>query len=449
MRASRVTVIALAGLGSCVEYPPDMTRGDTQARPILAAELLSIGSELTTGETRDTNAGELARVLSGLGVRVGRIQALPDDLDAVAAAFADALERVDLVVSTGGLGPTPDDLTREAIATVSGETPAIDEGLERWLRGLWDRRGLPFAEINLKQAWLIPSATAIPNPNGTAPGWWVDRPDGRVVVALPGPPREMRPMWADWVLPRLRTRGLGQQLEVRTLRLTGIGESQVAVLLGDTILHGANPVVATYARSDAVDVRIAAIAEPADGRAPRRTAAEIADAAEAEVLAAVGDHVWARGDTTWPQAIGARLDRLGWRLAAVEIGLGGELTALFGAAPWLARSESIHVVEGSDGAAGGSAVLEAAAERARHAAGGHGGRAGRATARDGDTAVSVAVASPAGTHTERRLAFLGGPQGRSRAALTAAAVLLGRLNLPGPEPTAAEARPDVPEEVRQ
>jgi molybdenum cofactor synthesis domain-containing protein len=104
-------------------------------RPLLTAELLSVGTELTVGETRDTNAGELARSLTGMGVAVRRIQALPDDLDAVREAFATALERADLVVSTGGLGPTPDDLTREAIAAVTGEEPAVDADLEAWLRG--------------------------------------------------------------------------------------------------------------------------------------------------------------------------------------------------------------------------------------------------------------------------------------------------------------------------
>src|SRR5437763_866670 len=143
---------------------------DAAPRPIVAAELLSIGSELTTGETRDTNGGELARGLSTRGVAVLRIQALPDDLEVVTGAFA---------------------------------------------------------------------------------------------VALPGPPREMRPMWADWVLPRLDARGPGRDQEVRTLRLTGIGESQVADRLGESMLRAPNPVIATYARSDAVDVRIAA--RPDDG----------------------------------------------------------------------------------------------------------------------------------------------------------------------------------------
>src|SRR6185312_13117271 len=105
---------------------------DTLSRRLLTAELLSIGSELVAGETRDTNAGELARSLTDAGVAVGRMTALPDRLDVVADAFAAAFERADLVVSTGGLGPTPDDLTREAIARVLGETPTVDSKLERW-----------------------------------------------------------------------------------------------------------------------------------------------------------------------------------------------------------------------------------------------------------------------------------------------------------------------------
>jgi len=141
-------------------------------REIRQAELLSIGSELTVGESRDTNAGELAGILTSAGVEVIRITALPDELPIVQAAFAAALGRADLVVSTGGLGPTPDDLTRESIAAAIGEIPAVDAELETWLRGLFERRSLPFAAANLKQAWLTPSTTPIPNTNGSAPGWW-------------------------------------------------------------------------------------------------------------------------------------------------------------------------------------------------------------------------------------------------------------------------------------
>jgi nicotinamide-nucleotide amidase len=267
-------------------------------RTLRTAALLAVGSELTTGETRDTNGGELARALAGSGVRVHRILALPDDLALVTAAFRDALSSVDLVVATGGLGPTPDDLTREVLAAAVGEVPVVDPDLEVWLRDLFARRGVPLLEVNLKQAWRIPSSTAIPNPNGTAPGWWVDRPDGRAAVLLPGPPREMRAMWSDWVLPRLRQRRLGDGRVVRTLRTYGIGESHVAELLGDAMLRRANPVVATYARADWLDVRVTAVDEPAaegdepgaDG-VPARAADAILEETVTSVRATLAGHV--------------------------------------------------------------------------------------------------------------------------------------------------------------
>ena len=309
-------------------------------RRLLTAELLSIGSELTVGDTRDTNAGELARALTVAGVAVGRLTALPDRLDEVAAAFRGALGRVDLMVSTGGLGPTPDDLTREAIALACGETPVVDAALEAWLRDLWARRDMPYPESNRKQAWLLPSAIALPNPNGTAPGWLVSRPDGRVIVALPGPPREMRPMWRDEVMPRLTAIGLGADVASRTYRLMGIGESQVAELLGEPLLRERNPEVATYARVEAVDVRISSIGGP-DEHGVDRTAAERLAPVAAIVEAQLERHIWATGETTWADAIGERLAALGWRLGTCEVGTGGQVAALIGDVEWLVSAESL------------------------------------------------------------------------------------------------------------
>jgi nicotinamide-nucleotide amidase len=386
---------------------------------LLRAELLSIGSELTVGDTRDTNAGELARSLTDAGVTVGRLTALPDRLEAVADAFAAGLSRADLVVSTGGLGPTPDDLTREAIARVCGEDPQVDPDLEAWLRELWSRRDMAFPESNLKQAWLLPSATALANPNGTAPGWFVERPDGGVIVALPGPPREMRPMWHDHALPRLRAHGLGADVAARTYRLMGIGESQVAELLGEDLLRTPNPEVATYARVEAVDVRVSAVGGP-DGDGTTRSAEAWLAPAAAVVEERLAAHIWATGTTTWAEAIGARLAELGWRLGVVEVGTGGQVGALFGDVDWLARVESQGRMAGT--AVDAADVLELA-ERARVDAGAQVGLAVRTRERGGDTAVTVGVVTPRGSHRERRMAVLGGHNGRLRAALVAAGVL--------------------------
>ena len=283
-------------------------------RRIRTAELLAVGSELTTGETRDSNGGELAASLSTAGVTVRRITALPDELELVTTYFREALAGVDLAVATGGLGPTPDDLTREAISAALGQEPRVDPQLEAWLRAMFARRGMRLSEVNLKQAWLIPAATSIPNDNGTAPGWWVDGPEGQVAVLLPGPPREMRPMWRDWVLPRLRERGLGDGRIVRTLRTYGIGESSVVERLGEELLRRANPVVATYARADWLDIRISAVDEPAsDGSF--RLAIDILEEAAGQIRepcpGTSGRRARRRGRRSWPrrwawQASGSR-----------------------------------------------------------------------------------------------------------------------------------------------
>jgi nicotinamide-nucleotide amidase len=389
--------------------------------PLLTAELLSIGSELTVGETRDTNAGELARSLAEHGVRVLRISALPDDLPAVRGAFESALARADLVVSTGGLGPTPDDLTREAIAAATGEIPEVDPDLERWLRELFERRGIAFPASNLKQAWRTPSTTVIPNENGTAPGWWVDRPDGRVVIALPGPPREMRPMWTSWALPRLSVRGLGRLVATVTLRTALIGESLIADQLGSLLDLGANPTVATYARADAVDIRISAVATGTS------TASELVAVAESEVLRRVGSYVWGRGEISWPAAIAAALAIRGWRLALEEAGTRGSVTALLGEGLGdRLASASVLPTPGAAASRGGAALIARAAS-AREVVGAEVGLAVRARERGRDLTVTVAVVDPVGGHVERRVAFLGGMMGRGRAALITAALLHARL----------------------
>lgn len=392
-------------------------------RRLESAEILSIGSELTTGETRDTNGGDISRSLTELGVEVRSVHALPDDLAAVSSAFRDGLARVDLVVSTGGLGPTPDDLTREAIAAAVGETPTVDRELETWLRELWSRRGMPMPDLNLKQAWLIRSATALMNSNGTAPGWWVDRPDGGVVVALPGPPREMGPIWADDVLPRLRSRG-ARDVASRTFRLAGIGESLVAELLGDELLRSRNPVVATYARSDAVDVRVSAHAMATDSGAGS-SAEHIVGKAAARVREVLGEYVWAEGATSWGDAIGTELDDLGWSLAVLEVGTGGSLGSLLGDRRWLRIAESL--TPDAPAAVHHAGQLLELAQNAREVGGADVAVGVAARPHGDDTAVSVLVVGPAGVHRERRIAFLGGSLGRSRAGLTAAAVLLAQL----------------------
>src|SRR2546423_14172299 len=179
------------------------------------------------------------------------MQTVGDNLARAKEAFERALGRSDLVVATGGLGPTEDDLTREAIAAALGETPSVDPALEAELVAWFSGRGLVMPDRNRKQAWLIPSARALPNPLGTAPGWDVRR-NGTRLIAMPGVPREMTRMWELEVEPTL---GEGSVLRSRTLKLLGIGESSVEEALAE-LVHSTAPTVATYAKNDGVHVRI-------------------------------------------------------------------------------------------------------------------------------------------------------------------------------------------------
>ncbi len=348
---------------------------------------------------------------------------LPDDLDLVTATFREALASVDLLVATGGLGPTPDDLTREALAASIGEVPAVDPEQEAWLRDLFGRRGMPLPEVNLKQAWLIPSAVAIPNPNGTAPGWWVEPPEGRLAALLPGPPRELRAMWRDWVLPRLRERGLGDGRRVRILRTYGIGESHVAELLGEPMLRAANPVVATYARADWLDVRISAVDDvDAMGRVVRR-ADDVLGAAEASVREVLAGHVMAEGETSWADLVAEAAAYAGVRFAVVEAGTRGALGALLAQVPALERAIGHGPALAPDVAAW---PVEDEAVAVARDAGVELGLALVAHTDDTRTVLRAAVAAPdAGWSRvlDLRL-FQHGSHGRFRAGIAAAAFLL-------------------------
>jgi nicotinamide-nucleotide amidase len=295
--------------------------------PIASAEVLAIGTELLLGETNDTNTAWLAASLADWGIDVYWSQRVGDNLTRAVHAVGQALERSDLLVVTGGLGPTEDDLTREAIAAVVDETPVVDRELEAALRMRFARSGREMPESNLKQAWLIPSAEALPNPLGTAPGWLVrlqrlDRT--RHVVALPGPPREMERMWTEEALPRLDL--ARSHLHRTTLKTWGIGESAVAEQLAD-LTAAANPSVATYVRSDGVHVRIAAKSE--DERAAR----SVVEEAAAKVRSRLAEAVWGEDDDDLPALVVAALKRRGLRLAAVEEASEGALVGAISAVP--------------------------------------------------------------------------------------------------------------------
>lgn len=218
------------------------------------AELLSIGAELLLGETVDTNAAFLGQEMASLGLPLSGVRMLPDDRAVLREAFAAARGRSAVVLATGGLGPTHDDLSREGLADALGEELAEDDAL---MAALEVRFGGPgrMPETNRRQAMRVPSAEALPNPIGSAPGWWVDR-DDTVVALMPGVPSEMRRMWSEQVRPRLEARFALPPLSTRTVKAFGIGESAMAERLGTLLTDPPEGVdVGIYARDDGVHVR--------------------------------------------------------------------------------------------------------------------------------------------------------------------------------------------------
>jgi nicotinamide-nucleotide amidase len=245
------------------------------------AWLLGIGSELLLGETVDTNAAFLGGELARAGVEIVASRHVADERGIIADVFREGLSAVDLVVATGGLGPTHDDLTREGLADALGEALAPDHTLEARLRERFSTYGAMPAS-NLRQAMLIPSAEPLANPIGSAPGWWVDRSDRAVVVLMPGVPSEMRRMWTDEVEPRLRARFSLRPLHMRTVKTFGLGESTVADRLGTLLSEPPAGVDAgIYARDDGVHLRFSS-----------RGDAAALDPLAARVAELAGEHTW-------------------------------------------------------------------------------------------------------------------------------------------------------------
>ncbi len=286
----------------------------------MRAYILSIGSELILGHLTDTNATFLSQELSTLGIELLHVMQCGDDRARLAGAIANAAADADLVICSGGIGPTGDDLTREAIADVVGETPEIDPELLVTLEGYFARRGAQMPERNRKQAWLIPSAETLPNPVGTAPGWFV-RHDGTIIVAMPGVPREMFRMWREQAVPRIQER-LGASV-IRTVRIRtiGIGESAAEQDLVD-LVERADPVVATYAKDDGVHIHVTGFANTEAEAVARR------DSGKAVVYERLGQYIYGEDDTSLEDAILERARAAGVKLSLVDAGGGGRFASL-------------------------------------------------------------------------------------------------------------------------
>lgn len=288
----------------------------------LTAEIISVGTELLLGEILDSNSAYLAGELKKYGFTLHHKSTVGDNLERLQQTLSLALSRSSLIILGGGLGPTDDDLTREGIAAVLNETPYVDADLLSHLEGMYTARNRVMPQSNRKQAWLIPSAETLANPVGTAPGWMVKIGTGsgtgetaKVIVAMPGPPSEMKRMWLEQVLPRLE---LPQQAFFHTtLHTSGIGESNVAEMLGSELTQAANPSVATYARRTGVDVRVAASASTLEA------ATALAQPVLAQVEHLLERFIFGRDDETLASTVLKLLEGRSETVAVSETASGG------------------------------------------------------------------------------------------------------------------------------
>jgi nicotinamide-nucleotide amidase len=387
----------------------------------MKAEIVSVGTEMLLGMIVDTNAQYLTQELADLGIDVFWISQVGDNLDRVVDVLRRGLGRSDVIVVTGGLGPTEDDLTRESIAAALDETIAVDPELERWLRENFARRGRPMPERNIKQATLIPSARSLPNPIGTAPGWWVER-GGTIIVAMPGVPTEMRRMWEEQARPRLRERSGAGVLVTTALKCLGLGEAAVEEQLGD-LIHGTNPTVATYAKPDGVQVRISAKANSED------VARALLQPTVDQVMHIFGDWIYGRDDETLAGIAATLLNQRQWSITSAERGTAGALAAEITIDEGLSARYRGGFMVAADGGPLGLESAEPAelARAARERTGADVGIAAVLGSFNGRPAADFAVVVRNEVRSDSTRWNLGIPELRRRAAVEALALLVRTL----------------------
>lgn len=291
----------------------------------MKAEIFSIGTELLMGELSDTNASWIAARLPSLGVQLQWISILGDNLDMLTEAFTRGLLRSDIIFTTGGLGPTQDDLTREAVANTLGETPTVQNEVVKQLEQYFQARGMTMPSHNIKQAHLIPSAQLIPNRNGTAPGWWAEK-NGKIIVCMPGPPGEMHPIWEEQVAPRLHQIVKDEVTITRNIKTLGLSEAAVDEIVSE-FFGIENPYLGIYSKADGIHLRV--IARATDEAAARMLIQPV----ETAIVERLSLFIWGYDDETPEQSVGQALLEHGLTLATMESCTGGFLANSITEAP--------------------------------------------------------------------------------------------------------------------
>ena len=276
------------------------------------AEIVAIGSELLLGQIVDTNSAWMAQRLTALGVNLYFKSVVGDNPGRMKEVISRALERSDIVITSGGLGPTQDDLTREVVAEVTGRKLIQDAGMLEQVEEHFRRRGRTMTPNNVRQSYMPEGALPVKNPNGTAPCFIVEDPCG-VIYCLPGVPVEMKWLFENEVEPYLRKKfNLAEVIHYRVLKIIGVGESAVDDKVGHLIANSSNPTVGVLALPGQVDVRIAAKA------ANRAEAAKMIAPVEDEVRRLLGDAIFAADDETMEHVVGKLLQQQNRTIAVYE-----------------------------------------------------------------------------------------------------------------------------------
>lgn len=286
----------------------------------MTAEIITVGDELLIGQVINTNQAFIAERVNGLGMRIGRMTTVGDDVEAIIASFAAGWERADVVLVTGGLGPTHDDITRTAVCRYL-ETDLVDsEPVRRHIESLLAIRNLPWSHAMDDQIRVPRAATVLPNPVGTAPGLWFER-KGRVLVIMPGVPYEMKAIMEGSVLPRLGAMHGGRVIIQRTLRTTGIPESMLAQRLGDLDALLETSKLAFLPSPRGVRLRITV------EESERAQAEAIVARVEGRIRERAGMYVYGTGDQELEQVVGALLAGRGLTLSVAESCTGGQIAS--------------------------------------------------------------------------------------------------------------------------
>jgi nicotinamide-nucleotide amidase len=299
--------------------------GETTPTHTLTSEIVTTGTEILLGDTVDTNAAWIAQQLRDTGVNLYYKSTVGDNEPRLRALLEQALSRSDVTIVTGGLGPTVDDITRQAVANATRRPLLLDEGALKVLEERFARFGSKMTENNRQQAFIPEGATLIPNPVGTAPGFITETGRG-TIIALPGVPREMKRMMEDTVIPWLHERAGAAVIRRRILRTMGIGESTIDSMLDD-LMRQNNPTVGLAAHAGQADIRIAARADT-DANADKKI-----DEVEAEIRRRLGQYIYSTTPgESYESYVAARLHKHGYTVSLLETNTQGAIaTRLSGA----------------------------------------------------------------------------------------------------------------------